>query len=185
MEEQQLIASCIRNERNAQKELVQKYAPVLLTVGRRYAYGIIEAQDILQDSFVQIFNHLQQYDSSKGKLVNWMSRIVINAALKNYRTEKRRLNGFHKTDEEELESISIDAEILCEMDVEHVMKIIAQIPQDYQRVFNLYVIDGFSHEEIAALLKIETVTSRSYLFRARKLLNSIMKNYKQIENGIQ
>lgn len=185
MEEQQLIASCIRNERNAQKELVQKYAPVLLTVARRYAHGVIEAQDILQDSFVQIFNHLHQFDSTKGKLYQWMSRIVINAALKNLRNEKRRLNGYNKSDEEELELITTNADILSEINTEHLLHIVRKIPEIYQQVFNLYVIDGFSHEEIAALLKIETVTSRTYLFRARKLLNSIMQNSKLIEHGIQ
>lgn len=185
MEEQQLIASCIRNERNAQKELVQKYAPVLLTVARRYAHGVIEAQDILQDSFVQIFNFLWQFDPSKGKLLNWMSRIVINVALKNFRNEKRRLNGYIKSDTEDLEIHTMEAEIINQIDVEHCIQLIQQIQQPYQQVFNLYVMDGFSHEEIAAMLNIEIATSRSYLFRARKLLYSIMMNYKLIENGIQ
>ena len=183
MNEIKCIELCLRNDRRAQKELVSHYAPVLLTVARRYTYSAIEPQDILQDSFLQIFNHLSQFDISKGKLINWMKQIVINTALKHFRSEKSRMNGNHSPSELN-EDIQVgEVEFLNGIDAEHWVYYIQKLPTIYRQVFNLSAIDGYTHEEIAEILNLEISTSRSHLHRARKMLVSIIEEKKVLENG--
>jgi RNA polymerase sigma-70 factor (ECF subfamily) len=178
-----MIESCLRNDRKAQKELVHIYAPVLLSVARRYSFTVIEPEDILQDSFIQIFTNLKQFDPAKGKLYSWMRQIVIHAALKHFRNEKNKLNGFATLDELTDERYAAEAEQILNFDAEHWIQLIQQLPYPYGQVFNMAAIDGYSHEEIASLLQIEVVTSRSYLHRARKLLLTMIHNVKLIEHG--
>jgi RNA polymerase sigma factor (sigma-70 family) len=183
LEERNLIELCFRNDRKAQKELVQHYAPVLLSVARRYSYSAIEPQDILQESFIQIFTNLNQFDPRKGKLYSWMRQIVINSALKHFRTEKTKLNGFATLDELTDEMHYAEADQILNFDAEHWIQLIQKLPHPYGAVFNMAAIDGYSHEEIAGLLQIEIVTSRSYLHRARKLLLTMVHDEKLIEHG--
>ncbi len=183
MEEIKLIESCLRNDRKAQKELVQHYAPVLLSVARRYSFKVIEPEDILQESFIQIFTNLNQFDPRKGKLFTWMRQIVINTSLKHFRTEKTKLNGFATIDELTDEMHYAEAEQILNFDAEHWIQLIQKLPYPYSAVFNLAAIDGYSHEDIAGILQIEVVTSRSYLHRARKLLLSMTREVKLIEHG--
>lgn len=183
MDEKKLIGLCLLNDRKSQRELVQRYAPVLLTVARRYSFTVIEPEDILQESFIQIFTHLDQHDSSKGKLFGWMCRIVINTALKHLRTENNKINGFSKLEDISDDIHSVEAEQVLNFDAEHWMQLIQKLPYPYREVFNLAAIDGYSHEEISGILNIEVVTSRSYLHRARKLLISMIHKVKLIEYG--
>lgn len=182
MNEKNCIELCLRNDRSAQKELVSHYAPVLLTVARRYHYQSIEAADILQDSFIQIFTHLHQYDNTRGKLMQWMKQIVINTALKHLRSEKSRLNGFDMEHLELYEELSSQDEVLENLSAEHLIHHINQLPSAYRTVFNLAAIDGYTHEEIAQMIGIEINTSRSHLHRARKLLTSIIHEKNKLEN---
>lgn len=183
MKEQQLIEFCLRNDRKAQKELVQQYAPVLLTVARRYSYSAIEPEDILQDSFIQIFTHLNQFDAQRGKIFTWMRQIVINTALKHFRSEKNKINGTVMIEDLHENAHGSESDFSDTIDAEHWIEWINKLPQPYRQIFNLAAIDGYSHEEIAKLLNIEVVTSRSYLHRARKLLLSMIQHSKQLENG--
>lgn len=183
MEEKNLIELCLRNDRRAQKELVQKFAPVLLTVARRYSFHVIDPEDILQESFIQIFTNLIQFDPQRGKLISWMRQIVINTSLKHYRNEKNKLNGFASLDELSDDLHSVDPEQILNLDAEHWMQFIQNLPSPYAQVFNLSAVDGYSHEEIAVLLQIEVVTSRTYLHRARKLLVSMIYKNKVIAYG--
>jgi RNA polymerase sigma factor (sigma-70 family) len=183
LNEQQIIESCLRNERKAQKELVHMYAPVLLSIARRYSYSVIEPEDILQESFIQIFSCLNQFDSQKGKLFSWMRQIVINTSLKHFRSEKNKLNGFSSLDNLSEDLHAIDAEQILNFDAEHWIYLIQQLPYPYCQVFNLAAIDGYSHKEIADLLQIEESTSRAHLHRARKLLLSMIPKSKLIEHG--
>ncbi len=183
LKENKLIELCLRNDRKSQKELVQTYAPVLLSVAHRYSFAVIEPEDILQESFIQIFTNLNQFDPQKGKLFNWMRQIVINTSLKHFRTEKTKLNGFATLDELKDEMHFAEAEQILNFDAEHWIQMIQKLPYPYSAVFNMAAIDGFSHEEIAGILQIEVVTSRSYLHRARKLLLSMIQEVKLIEHG--
>ncbi len=168
MTEREIIRGCLKGKAKCQQELVNRYAPMLMTVSRRYARDYASAQDILQDAFVKIFRALGKFDEKKGAFGAWMRRIVINTAL-NALDKSCFKREMHVLDTME-ESIQLSPDVYSQMGAEELMKIIGQLPDGYRQVFNLYVIEGYSHQEIADILKINESTSRSQLARARKML---------------
>ena len=128
----------------------------------------MEAEDILQDAFIKIFSNLGKYEG-KGSFEGWMRRIVVNTALKNYHKSSYQKE---KIGLEDYQEGALNPEVLSSLHEEEIMNVIAKLPDGYRIVFNLYVIEGFSHKEIAAQLKIQESTSRSQLVKARKMLQS-------------
>lgn len=172
MTEQQLIQGCIHEDRECQRELFNLYAGKMLTVTRRYARHQAEAEDLLQDAFIKIFNNLKRFEG-KGSFEGWMRRIAVNTAIKNYnksafQKEKIGLPEYHDT--------PINAEAISNLTEEELLKEIATLPDGYRVVFNLYVIEGYSHKEIARQLNIGESTSRSQLVKARKLLQEKLEH---------
>jgi len=143
----------------------------MLTVCRRYARHQAEAEDMLQDAFIKIFANLDQF-KFQGSLEGWIRRIVVNNALKNIKKSsfKNEQIGVETLPENSTEPI-----VYAQLNEEVLLNFIKELPDGYRFVFNLYVIEGFSHQEIAEKLGIEASTSRSQLVKARKLLqNKIM-----------
>jgi len=130
----------------------------------------MEAEDILQDAFVRIFNHLNQFEG-KGSLEGWMRRVVVNTALKyvDRKPFSRELLGSVEPPEEE--SVTLP-EVFHQLQEEELLQLISQLPDGYRIVFNMYAIEGYSHAEIAELLGIQESTSRSQLVKARKMLQA-------------
>lgn len=176
MTEQELIQGCIREDRECQLELFNRFAGKMLTVTRRYARHHLEAEDLLQDAFIKVFNNLNRFEG-KGSFEGWVRRIVVNTALKNYhkssfQREDIGLPEYHDTPQAPM-AISNLAE-------EEILKEIATLPDGYRIVFNLYVIEGYSHKEIADTLEIGESTSRSQLVKARKMLQEKLSHFKSI-----
>jgi RNA polymerase sigma-70 factor (ECF subfamily) len=143
----------------------------MMAVCLRYARHKAEAEDILQESFIRIFNHLAQFQG-KGSLEGWIRRIVINTALKHVQKmsfQKEGINGL-----ENIPDMSIQPSVYNQLSEQELMALIARLPQGYRTVFNLAVLDGFSHAEIAQLLDIEEGTSRSQLAKARYMLQKFI-----------
>jgi len=161
---EQLIIKCKKNNRKAQGELYYLYASKLFTLCLKYSKSYAESEDNLQDAFVTIFSKIKQY-SGEGSFEGWMKRIVINTALQRYR--KASVLDVIKDDvlEEEVVEVEVD-----QVPLESLLLIIQQLPDKYRLVFNLYVLDGFSHKEIAGMLNISVGTSKSNLSRARGIL---------------
>ncbi len=128
----------------------------------------MEAEDILQDAFIKIFSNLEKYEG-KGSFEGWMRRIVVNTALKNYHKSSYQKE---KIGLEDYQGGSLNPEVISSLHEEEILNVIAKLPDGYRMVFNLYVIEGFSHKEIAEQLKIQESTSRSQLVKARKMLQS-------------
>ncbi|NOT37409.1 MAG: RNA polymerase sigma factor [Saprospiraceae bacterium] len=183
MNEINLIDQCLRNDRRAQKELVYNYAPALLSVIRRYVTDVHRAEDYLQEGFINIFNNLQQFDHQKASLYTWMRKIVIHTTFRQFQMEKSRLNGIQVLEESQALSIPETEISLQHLDSEYLIKLIQKLEDPYRKIFNLHAIDGYTHEEVAEILGIEVVTSRSYLFRARKLLMQQLLAQKASANG--
>ena len=137
-----------------------------MTVCRRYARNQPEAEDMLQDAFISIFNHINQF-KSVGSFEGWLKKITVNAAISVLQKRKVRIVAISE-DQHELESP--DFNVLSALDTEELLKLIRQLPDGYRMIFNLYVIEGYSHDEIAGMLKIKTATSRSQLSKARAML---------------
>jgi len=139
-----------------------------LAVCTRYTRHRMEAEDVLQDAFIKIFRNLEKFEG-KGSFEGWMRRIVVNTALKNYNKSsfKKERIGL-----EDYQEASMDPDVISSLYKEELLKVIEELPNGYRVVFNLYVIEGFSHREIAQELKIQESTSRSQLVKARKMLQS-------------
>lgn len=166
LNEIEIIRGCQKKEAVAQHLLFKKYAGTLMTVCRRYACDQPEAEDMLQEAFINIFRSVTQYKST-GTFEGWLRRVTVNAALNILQKRKIKFTEF-KNEQYELESG--DANAFPDLDAEDLLKLIRQLPDGYRMVFNLYVVEGYSHEEISQLLKIKTATSRSQLSKARAML---------------
>ncbi len=167
MTNEQLIENCLKGNARAQKLLYDKFGPKLMGVCFRYATNKQEAEDLLQDGFIKIFEKLDKY-SGIGSFEGWMRRIVVNTALDNIRKNKKfLLNTDLETEGYKLSSNDFIEERLAAKDL---IKVLHSIPLGYKTVFNLYAIEGYSHKEIAEQLGVSTSTSKSQYSRAKALL---------------
>lgn len=164
--EQDLILGCLKNDRQCQKAIFDMYAGKMMTLCLRYARHHMEAEDILQEGFIKIFQNLHQY-KSEGSFEGWMRRIFINLSLKNIKkmSFKNELYGIEIVNEE-FESPSV----ISSMSENEILNLIKELPDGYKTVFNLNIIEGFSHKEIGEMLNITESTSRSQLLKARREL---------------
>lgn len=166
MTEAAIIRGCQKGKARYQKALVQRYAPMLLTVSRRYSRDEAFAEDILQEALIKIFKAIPQYKAT-GSFEAWLRKIVINTALQQLDKAcfKREFPGL-----DQLGPMPTLPEIWGQLGAEELMELIKKLPHGFREVFNLFVIEGYSHKEIAKLLNIAESTSRSQLTRARKWL---------------
>ena len=166
---QQLISQVRKGSPTAQKEVFSTYSPQLYKVAYRYTSDGHTAKDILQESWIKIFGKIDQY-KEEGKFEAWCKVIVIRTAL----TYRRKFK-VHLSDEEyQSGDYSINPQVLIDMDVEDLMRVVDSIPRDYSDIFKLYVIEGYSHKEIGELLEIGESTSRCKLSLARKKMRAIL-----------
>ena len=150
-----------------------------MTVCRRYARDLHEAEDILQEAFIRIFKNVGQY-RFEGSLEGWIRRIVVHTALRVLQTGKVRLT---EMDEQIGADHPVDAEALTALHTEELLKLVSALPDGYRIVFNLYVLEGYDHNEIAAMLKITAGTSRSQLAKARRLLQTQIENLQKLPDS--
>ena len=174
---QELIRDCKKKNASAQSQLYKLYASRLFSICLKYSKNYVEAEDNLQDAFVTIFNKIEQY-KNKGSFEGWMKRITINTALKRY----REVQVYSLIDESAIEDVDIEIGN-DEVDLDFLLQIIQDLPDRYRLVFNLYVMDGFSHNEIGKMLEISNGTSKSNLARARMILKQKIKDYKASVNS--
>lgn len=173
MTEEQLIEACKRDKSWAQKELYERYAGLFLGICMRYVKDRDVALDLMHDSFIKIFESIRSY-SALGSFEGWMKRIVVNKALEYL----RRSNTLKFTSEEaSVQYIpSEEISVFEKMSVDDLLSCISELPEGYRTIFNMHVIEGYSHVEIAKALNISEGTSRSQYARARRILQKTMKS---------
>jgi RNA polymerase sigma factor (sigma-70 family) len=160
----QLIQDCQKNSIRAQEQLYKLLAPKMFAACLKYSRNRADAEDNLQDGFLLIFQKIGQFQF-KGSFEGWAKRVMINNVLQRYRTE-----GIFELVSENIPDVA-DVEIESEsISMDYLIGIIQELPDRYRMVFNLYVIDGYSHKEIAEMLSITDGTSKSNLARARMIL---------------
>ncbi len=174
--EKELIKGCLREDRQYQQELFQRYAGKMLAICQRYTRHQMEAEDILQDAFIKIFDNLGKFEF-KGSLEGWVRRIVINTALKNYSKKSFQQEQIGIDNQPDL---PLEPSIYKHLEEEELLQLIAKLPDGYRLVFNLYAIEGYSHKEIADILDIQESTSRSQLVKARKMLQGMIIDLQKI-----
>lgn len=176
------IEGCLRGENTAQRELYDLLLPYLNALCGRYLSDTSHRQDILQETFILIFNKIEQYDEQKGEFHSWASRIAINLSLKHNRSSKAE---FYTQIESETTQPEVSPVVIDQLSNEELTRFLRTMPPKYYEVFNLFIIDGFTHKEIAGILEIKVSLSRKRLARARtwlqekpKSLNAILGDYR-------
>ena len=163
----QLVKDCIRLQAASQRQLYDLFAPSMLGVCFRYTKNLDDAENILQDGFVKVFNNLHQYKGD-GNLGAWIRRIMVNTALSYLKTNSRYQHDLLFEDMP-LHAVSTeDPEII--LNAKQLSELIRQLPSGFQTIFNLHAVEGYSHVEIGTMLGIRDSTSRSQYSRARALL---------------
>ena len=168
MTEEDLIRGCIREEAACQREVFNRYASRMLGVCNRYARNAADAEDILQDAFIKIFDKIHQF-KFEGSFEGWVRRIMVNTALKKYslRRYDKEVVGYEIKDRDES---GMEPSAYAHLTQKEILELINNLPDGYRLIFNLFVIEGFQHEEIAEMLHIQPGTSRSQLVKARTML---------------
>lgn len=170
-----IVKGCRKRSRKSQKKLYQRFYAYGMSITLRYAKSRTEAAEILNDAFMKVFTNINSYDSDRP-FKPWLRRIVVNTAINHYHK--------HKTDTQQVDldvdkkEISREQEVLSGISYDEIVDMVQQLSPAYQTVFNLFVIEGFKHREIAKMLDIAVGTSKSNLAKAKKNLQSIVeKNF--------
>ncbi|MGQ8337764.1 RNA polymerase sigma factor [Sunxiuqinia sp. A32] len=173
---QQLIDGCQRNDRQSQKLLYQRFYGFAMKICLRFANNQNEAVEVLNDGFFKAFTNIDKYDE-KWAFKAWLSKIMQNSSIDYYRSNLR----WSRMEELEQSDLSMnDAVVEGQLGYEDLLSMVQQLPPTYRLVFNLYAIDGYSHEEISKIVGISIGTSRSNLFKARKKLQLMLTKPKSI-----
>lgn len=172
---EELIQECCKQKIAAQTKVYQLFSDKLFGLCLKYSRNKQDAEDNLQDSFITIFNKIEQY-KNKGSFEGWLKRITINTALQKYREKAPLQNVKEITDELEDVPLNLESSIF---NVDVLLGFIQQLPDKYRLVFNLFVLDGYSHKEIAEMLVISVGTSKSNLSRAKKILKDKLEIYQE------
>lgn len=165
-----LINGCIEKDRKSQKKLYELYYGYALRICLRYSNNKDEAIAVMNDGFMKVFSNISRYDTQQS-FNSWLSTIMINTAIDQYRKrikqiEMEELNVKHEVEDRE--------NILSHLNYEDLIRLVQRLSSTYRTVFNLFAIDGYSHEEIADMLKISVGTSKSNLFKARENLKKML-----------
>jgi RNA polymerase sigma-70 factor (ECF subfamily) len=179
-----IVKRCVKGDRKAQRELYEKYYSKMMGVCYRYTNNTEDARDILQDGFVKVYSNIKKY-SFNGSLEGWIRRIIVNTAIDHFRKHK---DVFFVDDEEgyilENSKVESDDSIYSQFAVEVIMEAIQQLSPAYKTVFNLNVIEGYQHKEIAQKLNISEGTSKSNLAKAKmKLREILLEKEARIKHG--
>lgn len=161
----QLIKKCAKGNRVAQAQLYRKFSPILFGICLKYSRNKVEAEDNLHDSFMTIFDKIDQF-KFKGSFEGWIKRVTVNTILQKYRKQETLNLVSENIEAEDSELKSLDNDI----SLETLLSYIQALPHKYRLTFNLYVLDGLSHKEISKSLGTSVGTSKSNLARARAIL---------------
>ena len=170
--EEDFIQRCLNNDSQAQEELYRRFAPKMFGICLRFTKNKMEAEDVLQEGFIKIFTYLKDY-RSEGSLEGWIRRTIINTAINYY---KKRAKQFGDVQIEHAEISRLDDEtIIDKLSADELLDVIQTLPDGYRMVFNLSIIEGYTHKEIGDMLNISENTSKSQLSRARSVLQGKLK----------
>lgn len=168
----EIISGCIRKDRASQHLLYKEFYSYCLGICKRYAISDFEAADVLNNGFLKIFNNIEKYDSSKP-IKAWIGKIMVNTAIDHYRANLR----FTTYDDiSEYEQNGTEAVVYGQMAYKELLLLVQSLSPSYRIVFNMYAIDGYTHDEIAKTLNISVGSSKSNLFKARQRLQEMIRD---------
>ena len=168
-----LLEGCIRGDRKAQRELYNRFSSKMYGVCLRYAANAEEAEDILQEGFIKVFRKIGSF-RSEGSFEGWIRRIFVNTAIEHYR-KKTYLQPITEQEENSIEGGYLSVlDSLAERDI---INLVQQLSPGYRTVFNMYVVEGYTHKQIAEQLGISEGTSKSQLSRAKQILQELVQTF--------
>jgi len=171
--EADLVKGCLRKKHDCQKHLFDRYSGRMMSVCLRFAGEQHEAGEILQLGFIRVFENIHQFKGT-GSLEGWIRRVMVSVAVRHL--SKKKIQTVEITEADD--SSAVDPDILSKISADEIHGYIRKLPMGYRLVFNLNVIEGYSHDEIAEMLNIQATTSRSQLLKARRMLQVlILKQY--------
>ena len=170
MEFSELVSECLKGNPEARKQLYEQFARQMYTICMRYARNKEDADDIFNQSFLNVYEKLHQLKNPQA-LAGWVKSIFVNTSLA-YGRKNYKIQDITETIDEDCSWTPDMNQAINKMALDDLTSLIQQLPEQYKRVFNLYVIDGFSHKEIAVKLEISIGTSKSNLHDARRLLKN-------------
>lgn len=172
--EKQLIRRAAKNNREAQQQLYDLHSAKMLSVCRQYVKDLQHAEEVMLNGFFKVFKHLKDF-RHEGSFEGWIRRIMIREAISFLRTQKK----VEFRDEQIEQTADFTDPFVSELNAAHIQSLIDGLPEGYRMVFVLYAIEGYKHSEIAKMLKITEGTSKSQLFKARKLLQEQLQDEKK------
>ena len=167
----QLIAGCLIGKRSAQEQLYERFYHAMIAICMRYTKNKEDAMEVLNDGFVKVFKNIQRFDRAKASLYTWMRTIMINTAIGFLRRQRLVFEELDLTEEEEP---AIENAVVQKADADELLALIRRLPPATQTVFTLFTVDGYGHQEIAAMLGISEGTSKWHLSDARKKLKQFI-----------
>jgi len=173
MSDRELADRCLAGDRAAQEQLWKLYAAKSYTVCKRYFDRDEDAQDALQEGFIRVFNNLHQWQR-QGPLGAWLRRVMVNTSLNLLKSKKRK--GIHVPADGSVEIADTDFDAIGQMNEEDLITLIRQMPEGYRTVFNLFAIEGYSHQEIAEILGVSENTSKTQFHKAKGWLKTRLTN---------
>ncbi|MXV14218.1 sigma-70 family RNA polymerase sigma factor [Pedobacter sp. HMF7056] len=176
-----LINGCIRKELESQQKLYKRFYGFAMGKCLRYASNRYDASEILNDGFLKVFKNIHKYDYA-WPFHSWLGKIMSNTAIDHYRAELRHS---HTQELTIAEDVAQEPNVYQSMNYQDLLKIVQQLPASYRTVFNLFAIDGYSHEEIGQILSISVGTSKSNLFKARQKLQKALQHCVPVEREVR
>lgn len=180
-----IIEGCVAGKRSAQSALYRKCASVMLAICLRYAQNRDEAEDILQEAFLKIFQNIKSY-RKEGSFEGWMKRVMINHALNYYRKNRKLpfLEDIDNINETEIMEKEDQSSMHAPVSAEKLTALIQLLPPGYRMVFNMYVFEEYSHKEISVELNISENTSKTQLLKARRMLRKKLVELNLLKNTV-
>ncbi len=175
-----LIRGCMESDRRMQEELYRRFSPRMRDVCLRYAGNAEEAEDSLHEGFIKVFKKLDSF-RNEGSFEGWIRRIFVNTAIEHFRRKKYLLPV---TEKEENTIEGKYTSVLDELGAKDIMALVQELSPGYRTVFNMYVVEGYTHKEIADQLGISEGTSKSQLSRAKVILQDMVRTYIDRQRGI-
>lgn len=180
--EHDVIQGCLKGDKLAFRQLYERFASRMLGVCYRYCKNSDDAHDVMQDGFVKVFSALQKF-KQQSSLDTWVTRIMVNTSIDFYKKQRKFdfIEHYNFSDETDDDQFADQIDEVAEISEEQILELVEQLPDGCRIVFNLYVLENFTHREISEKMGISEGTSKSQLSRARQLLKEAFKTKKILE----
>lgn len=172
--EKEIVEGCCKGRREAQRALYDHFASKMLGLCFRYCDSVEEAEDVLQEAFIRVFTSIHTF-RGKGSLEGWIRKIMVNTALNHLKSIASF--RFHEDLDDLAEAHQPESQQVNDMEINHLISVIKELPKGYRAVFNLFEIEGYSHQEIANMLGCTVNTSKSQLLKAKRMLQIKLNDY--------